>query len=57
MKPIVIPAEKVAEQDGAADTGYAAWERAKIERGLAQSRDRATMIPIEQAWRHLKLEG
>jgi hypothetical protein len=57
MKPIAIPAEKVAEQDGPTEPGYAAWERAKIERGLAQSRDRAAMIPVEQVWRDLKLEG
>jgi hypothetical protein len=57
MKPTVIPAEKVAEQAGAAEPGYAAWERAKIERGVAQSRDRAAMIPVEQVWRDLKLEG
>lgn len=57
MKPGAIPAEKVSEQEGPSDPGYAAWERAKIERGLAQSRDRAAMIPVEQVWRDLKLEG
>jgi hypothetical protein len=57
MKPTAIPAEKVSEQTGEPDPGYAAWERAKIERGLAQSRDRAAMIPVEQVWRDLKLEG
>jgi len=57
MKPNAIPAEKVVAQEGAPELGYAAWERAKIERGLAQSRDRTTMIPVEQVWRDLKLEG
>jgi hypothetical protein len=53
----VTPAEKAAEQEGVPELGYAAWERAKIERGLTQSRDRAVMIPVEQVWRDLKLEG
>ncbi|WP_161989088.1 hypothetical protein [Sphingomonas glacialis] len=57
MKPDAIPAEKVSKHEGPYDPGYAAWERAKIERGLAQSRDRAAMIPVEQVWRDLKLEG
>ncbi|WP_165954429.1 hypothetical protein [Sphingomonas sp. AAP5] len=57
MKPTAIPADKVSEQAGVLDPGYAAWERAKIGRGLAQSRDRAAMIPVEQVWRDLKLEG
>ena len=57
MTPIALPAEKLAEQEGATEPGYAAWERAKIARGLAQSRDRAAMIPVEQVWRDLKLES
>ncbi|MHA0329492.1 hypothetical protein [Sphingomonas aquatilis] len=32
---------------------HAAYKRAKIERGLEQSRDRSAMIPIEQVWRDL----
>ncbi len=32
---------------------YVAYKRAKIERGLEQSRDRSAMIPIEQVWRDL----
>jgi hypothetical protein len=35
------------------DHGYEAWKRAKIERGLAQSRDRAAMIPVETVLRNL----
>ncbi|WP_203310239.1 hypothetical protein [Sphingomonas beigongshangi] len=31
----------------ARDGGYAAWKRAKIERGLAQCRDRSAMIPAD----------
>lgn len=37
--------------------GYDALKRAKIERGLEQSRDRSAMISVEQLWRDLKLEG
>ncbi|WP_153810791.1 hypothetical protein [Sphingomonas sp. RIT328] len=39
-----------------AEPGYAAWKRAKIERGLDQSRDRGAMIPVDQIWRDLTLE-
>ena len=56
MKPIAIPAEKVSEHEGASDPCYAAWERAKIERGLTQSRDRAAMIPVEQVWAGLGVD-
>lgn len=38
------------------EPGYAAWKRDKIERGLAESRDRSVMIPVEQVWRDLDLE-
>jgi hypothetical protein len=53
----VTLAEKAAEREGVPELGYAAWERAKIERGLTQSHDRAVIIPVEQVWRDLKLEG
>lgn len=39
----------------ATEPGYAAWKRAKIERGLAQARDRSAMIPVEQVWLDLTL--
>ena len=38
------------------EPGYDEWKRAKIERGLAESRDRSAMIPVEQVWRDLDLE-
>lgn len=41
------------EPDGMADEGHDAFVRAKVRRGLEQSRDRAAMIPIEQVWRDL----
>jgi hypothetical protein len=39
------------------EPGYAAWKRAKTERGLEQSRDRSVMIPVEQVLRDLSLDG
>ena len=57
MAIVTIPADKITEEAGAVERGHAAWQRAKIERGLAQSKDRAAMIPVEQVWRDLKLEG
>ncbi len=44
------------DEDSRASFEYEAWKRAKIEHGLEQSRDRVTMIPIEQVWRELTLE-
>ncbi len=38
------------------EPGYAAWKRAKVERGLAESEDRDAMIPAAQVWRDLGLE-
>ena len=57
MAIVTVPAEKITEEAGAAERGHAAWQRAKVERGLAQSQNRAAMIPLEQVWRDLKLEG
>lgn len=59
--PSIMPA-RIDEHDGSAadgssvERGYEAWKRTKIERALVESRDRASMIPIEQLWRHLPLE-
>lgn len=36
-----------------AEPGHDAFVRAKVLKGLEQSRDRATMIPLEQVWRDL----
>ncbi|MES2421927.1 MAG: hypothetical protein V4595_11615 [Pseudomonadota bacterium] len=36
-----------------AQRDYNTWKRAKIERGMAQARDRSMMIPIEQVLREL----
>lgn len=42
-----------AEPSEAPEPGYAEWKRAKVERGLAQTRDREAMIPAERIWRDL----
>ena len=36
-----------------AQRDYDAWKRAKIERGVAQARNRSMLIPIEQVLREL----
>ncbi|MEG3163256.1 hypothetical protein U1701_01480 [Sphingomonas sp. PB2P19] len=53
MKPVVDEQEKLGDAGGPPERGYDAWKRAKIERGLAQSRDRSAMIPVEQVLRDL----
>jgi hypothetical protein len=45
MKPATDPREKT---DAPVERSYAAWKRAKVERGLAQAKDRTAMIPVEQ---------
>ena len=57
MKPGTDLSEKLDEAPAAVTPGYVAWKRAKIERGLEQAKDRGVMIPAEQIWRDLKLEG
>ncbi|UZW57267.1 hypothetical protein NUH86_21355 [Sphingobium sp. JS3065] len=56
MKSRTDPHDKLAEQGSAPERGYAAWKRAKIERGLAQAEDRAGMIPVERILRDFGLE-
>lgn len=56
MKSIIDPADKVAEGGEAPERSHAAWLRAKVERGLAQARDRDAMIPAAQLPRALGLE-
>lgn len=56
MKATFPDREKLDAEGGATEPDYAEWKRAKVEKGLAQSRDRAAMIPVEQIWRDLKLE-
>ena len=42
---------KVTNEQGSDEKGYAAWKRAKVERGLKQAKDRDSDIPAEQVWR------
>lgn len=48
--------DKLAEHGGATERGHEAWKRAKIERGLAQAQDRATLIPMNKILRDFGLE-
>lgn len=41
-------ADKIDVDGVVTDPIYDAWLRAKVERGLAESRDRAAMIPVDQ---------
>lgn len=56
MKSALPDRDKLIAEGGAPEPGYAAWKQAKIEQGLAQTADRAAMIPVEQVWRDLTLE-
>lgn len=56
MMRVIAPDEKLAEDGPVAEVGYDAWARAKIERGMAQARDRDAMIPVEQVLRDLSLD-
>jgi hypothetical protein len=47
---------KVADEQSPAEKGYAAWKRTKVERGLAQAKDRDSLIAAEQVWREFDLE-
>jgi len=49
-------ADKLSVDGDATERGHDAWLRAKVERGLAESRDRSVMIPVDQVLRNLSLE-
>lgn len=55
MASVVDQRDKLDAEPVATEAGYDAWKRAKIERGLEQSRDRAAMIPVDQVLRNLSL--
>lgn len=44
------------EVAGGVAAEHDAYVRAKVRKGLEQSRDRAAMIPIGQVWRDLSVE-
>ena len=52
MKSVADLHEKIDESDAPVERGYAAWKRGKIERGLAQAKDRAAMLSGEQIVAH-----
>lgn len=43
--------DKIEPESGSVDRGHDIWARTKIERGLDQSRERETMIPLERVRR------
>jgi hypothetical protein len=58
MKSVAAPpAFKVSDPVGRNERGYASWKREKVERGLAQSKERSAMVPADEVWRELGLEG
>lgn len=56
MKRGALHLDQQAGDGASEEAGYAAWKRAKIEKGLAQCADRDAMIPVEQVWQDFKLE-
>jgi hypothetical protein len=53
---VTVDPGKVADEPGSVEKGYAAWKRAKVERGLTQAKDRDSLIPAQQVWREFDLE-
>lgn len=51
MHPVTDLDDKLEADGGAADRGYAAWFRAKVEKAWEQSRYRNVMIPIDRVLR------
>lgn len=56
MKPTLPDRGKFEVEGDSTEPGYEDWKRSKVERGLAQSRVRESLIPVEQIWNDLKLE-
>ena len=57
MASVIDQRDKLDAEPVATEAGYDVWKRAKIERGLEQSRNRSAMIPVDQVLRNLSLEG
>lgn len=53
MKQVSDLADKLETDGGAAERGHDAYVREKVAKGLAESRDRAAMIPVERVLRDL----
>lgn len=56
MKPALPDRDKLEAEGDSTAPGYEEWKRSKVEHGLAQSRVRESLIPVEQIWNDLKLE-
>jgi hypothetical protein len=57
MKAKTAPQPYVlTDGDDVSETGYVAYKKQKIERGLEQVKVRSTLIPADQVWRNLGLE-
>ncbi len=56
MKPTLPDRDKLEVEGDSTEPGYDDWKRSKVEHGLAQSRVRESLIPVEQIWNDLKLE-
>ncbi|MET0240673.1 MAG: hypothetical protein ABW184_12335 [Sphingobium sp.] len=55
MRTSITLDDKIAETSRTSDRGYAAWKRTRIEKALAHSRDRDTMISSEKLLRDLSI--
>ena len=53
MKDDIDRRDKVGNSTCPVEHGYDAWKRAKVEHGLAQARDRASLMPIGEVLRDL----
>lgn len=51
------PAHKIADTGESPEHGHAVWKRSKIEFGLKQAEDRASLVPADKVWRDLCFEG
>lgn len=57
MKAQLPPIDEATRTDLSREHGYTAWKRTKVERAVAEAKAREGMIPAEQVWRDLGLEG
>lgn len=56
MKTRTPPVDEATRTDAGTEPGHADWKRAKVQRAIAEAKDRDAMIPAEQVWRDLGLE-
>jgi hypothetical protein len=54
MKAKAIPhLDKLVDDGSAADRGYSAWKKARVETAKAEATDRSTMVAAETVWKRL----